>query len=531
MYLKPSKITRIPIYIVVVFITLAFIILEVILKDWFLARNESELLRVIESTAESIKRINASNDDMPLVAESTGLVATHYQITIADKTGQVLGDFFLLGSYQTVPDNIFQTPEFNTALKQGLGKNIRMTPSGIELFYLAKRIEHGEQVLIIRVAMNTQDFHTAVISLRMFLAAMVIALFVFIGVFMYAYLTFLNQSIAKERELLESRVEERTQDILLLQRLSSMLAACQHPSEIQKVVYDMLPRIIGDFPCAISLFNEKDNIMETILHWGGEWQGELEFNTEHCWALRKGSYHLSKDALSQQQCQHMHGCEESTLCIPLLGNGRTIGVFHLVVGESFSQEAIQITCTLAEHIGLTLANLILQETLRNQAMKDPLTGLYNRRYLEESLALEASRSVRQQGCFTLLMVDIDNFKQFNDKFGHDAGDYVLTFLSTLLINTLRKEDIVCRVGGEEMAIILPESNAEQGQLCAEKLRQLVASQALNYQEQSLGNVTISIGISVFPLHTNNHQELIKIADIELYKVKNNGRNGVSIKPQ
>ena len=358
---------------------------------------------------------------------------------------------------------------------------------------------------------------------------------------MYAYLTFLNQSIAKERELLESRVEERTQDILLLQRLSSMLAACQHPSEIQKVVYDMLPRIIGDFPCAISLFNEKDNIMETILHWGGEWQGELEFNTEHCWALRKGSYHLSKDTLSQQQCQHMHGCEESTLCIPLLGNGRTIGVFHLVVGESFSQEAIQITCTLAEHIGLTLANLTLQESLRNQAMKDPLTGLYNRRYLEESLALEASRSERQQGCFTLLMVDIDNFKQFNDKYGHDVGDQVRRMVAAK-IEQVSGGGKAYRYGGEEFTVVFAGKTTAQTLAALDKVRLAIADYTLQLRDatrpqndkagkqqrqgqKSKGvRVTISMGVAQFSPKTNGPEDVIKLADKALYAAKQAGRN-------
>lgn len=531
MSLDNRKLFFLPFIGIVIFVSIAFFILDITLKSWFLERNESEVMRIVDATADSIVRINAAEDDMQLIAENIGAVTKHYQITIIDKEGIIIGDSYLeqLYSLERIV-NVSEYKEYIEANKTGYGKSIRFDyRDNTELLHIIKRFEHDNEIYYIRVSMKTEDYRSAMQSLRTFLIIMGLGLLALTTIFIFIYLRFLNQSIKAGHDLLENRVKERTQDILLLQRLSSMLAACKFISEVENVVKDIVPRIIGDIPCAIAMVNSSRNLVELKIHWGGAWLSEEVYGPDECWSLRKGNYHFSKDALSSQTCPHMKDNHENTLCVPLLAHGQTIGVFHVIVGDDFSEDSKSIIFTIAEHISLALANLMLQETLRNQASCDPLTGLFNRRYMEQSLELELSRALRHKSTCALLMLDIDHFKQFNDNHGHDAGDYVLKFFAKLLLNTVRKEDIVCRVGGEEVAVILPETNVEEAIICAKKICAAVSEEHLVYQGLALGNLTVSIGGCLFPSHADNYKDLVKSADVELYKVKNNGRNGYSIK--
>lgn len=530
MTLDRRKLFLLPFIGIVIFISIAFIILDFTLKGWFFERNESEVIRVIDATADSIVRINASDDDMQLIAENIGSVAKHYQITVIDKNGIILGDSYLeiLYSLERVV-NVAEYKEYIDAVEHGIGRSIRFDyRDNVELLHIAKRFEHNGTPYYIRVSMKTEDYRQAMESLRKFLLMMAGGLLVLVTLFLLVFSRFLNQSIKTGQDLLENRVNERTQEILLLQRLSSLLAACKFISEIEDVLKDIVPRIVGDIPCAITVVNSSRNLVELKMQWGCQWPGEAVFSPEECWALRKGNYHFSKDALSSQNCIHMPSTPDNTLCIPLLAHGQTLGAFHLIVGDSFSDESRGLAFTIAEHTGLALANLSLQETLRNQAARDPLTGLYNRRHLEKSLELELNRTERHKASCALLMLDIDHFKKFNDNFGHDAGDYVLKTLAKLLQELIRKEDTVCRIGGEEIAIILPETNAQKASTCADKICEAVSEQHLSFNGISLGSLTVSIGVAIFPNNAHDYASLVKAADIELYKVKNNGRNNYSI---
>lgn len=510
---------------IAIFSILAFLILEFILRGWFLARNESDLSRIIDVTHESIVRIQAEEDDMQLIVDNISIVATNYRVNIFNKQGQVLGDSFPLKNEMVETKTAKDFDEFTQSLNTGTGKSIRFSETmNSQMYYLAKRFQYHDSALIIRVGMNTHDYEAAVKELRIFLAIMAVGAFILIGLLLYAFSQLLKKSITKEQSLLESRVQDRTKDIQLLQRFASMLAACKYINEIEGVVEDIVPRLIGNRPCSISLVNSSRNLVELKIHWGDKWPGVEVYSPDECWALRKGKYHFSEDSLSSQTCKHMGESHQETLCIPLLAHGQTIGVFHIAVDKDFTEELKNVAFTLAEHLGLALANLSLQDTLRNQATRDSLTGLFNRRHMEQTLELEFNRATRYEKNCALLMLDIDHFKQFNDNFGHDAGDYVLKCFATVLKDTVRAEDVVCRVGGEEIAIILPETDIEQATLCAEKICKTIAEQDLVYHNLTLGQVTTSIGVSGYPEHAQTPKELVKMADISLYSAKSNGRN-------
>jgi len=184
--------------------------------------------------------------------------------------------------------------------------------------------------------------------------------------------------------------------------------------------------------------------------------------------------------------------------------------------------------TLAENAALALANLNLREILRMQSVREPLTGLYNRRYMEESLERELRRSTRKKSPLGVMMLDVDHFKRLNDTFGHEAGDAVLRTLANLFRTQLRGEDVVCRYGGEEVTMILPEASLEATRQRAERLRDAAKHAVVEFRGQWLEAVTLSIGVSSFPENGPTVEALLRTADSALYRAKDEGRDRVVV---
>lgn len=168
-----------------------------------------------------------------------------------------------------------------------------------------------------------------------------------------------------------------------------------------------------------------------------------------------------------------------------------------------------------------------KERLRELAVTDGLTGLYNYRYFKEYLDQEMRRAQRHQLFVSLLMLDIDFFKHYNDNHGHVAGDEVLRTIARLIKGNIRSIDVAARYGGEEFAIVLPETNKRSAMIVAEKVRLLVEQHVFAKQErQPDGNLTVSIGLASFPSDAKNSEEMVKCADQRLYRAKAGGRNCV-----
>jgi len=181
-----------------------------------------------------------------------------------------------------------------------------------------------------------------------------------------------------------------------------------------------------------------------------------------------------------------------------------------------------------EHLlGQLAENRRLQEALREQANRDPLTGLFNRRYLDETLEREIARAVREGYPVTVMMLDIDHFKRLNDTYGHLAGDEMLRCAARQLTASARHEDIVCRFGGEEFAVVLPKMPIETARQRAELWRQQFADDTVTFGSFTL-RATISIGVAAFPGHGRSRDELMDAADRALYRAKDNGRNRVEL---
>jgi diguanylate cyclase (GGDEF)-like protein len=221
------------------------------------------------------------------------------------------------------------------------------------------------------------------------------------------------------------------------------------------------------------------------------------------------------------------------LCIPILAQGETLGILHLQATKDaphLESSDLSLKTTFAGQVGLSVANIKLREALRAQSVRDALTGLYNRRYLEEVLEREVRRAARSAQSLGILMIDLDHFKNFNDTYGHDAGDAVLRETGQFLANGIRAEDFVCRFGGEEFVVILPTADATSSQARAERLRSKMRELTVMHQGRSLGMITISVGVASFPQHGLSPKELMAAADAALYEAKRTGRDRVAVAP-
>jgi diguanylate cyclase (GGDEF)-like protein len=188
----------------------------------------------------------------------------------------------------------------------------------------------------------------------------------------------------------------------------------------------------------------------------------------------------------------------------------------------------RLAAVLAEQVALALGNLRLRESLRNQSICDPLTGLFNRRYMEESLEREFSRAARSKSAVAIVMMDLDHFKRFNDTFGHQAGDALLRAFGDLLKRSTRGQDIACRYGGEEFAIVLSDANLPGTLRRAELLREQVKQLSVEYAGQLLGTVNISMGVALYPDHGTTIGEVLRASDQALYCAKREGRDRISV---
>jgi diguanylate cyclase (GGDEF)-like protein len=278
--------------------------------------------------------------------------------------------------------------------------------------------------------------------------------------------------------------------------------------------------------------------LEHVATWGEASPSEGTFPFRDCWALRRAQPHWVRDAHAEPFCGHVTPASKSVLpyvCVPLIAQGKMLGLLHVqrLKMESRSSESagsvesgLSLAATVGEEIGLALANLNLRETLQEQSIRDPLTGLHNRRYLEDSLIRELARAKRKTQPLSIILLDIDHFKRVNDTFGHGAGDMVLRRLGLVLQAYVRESDIACRVGGEEFSVLLPEGPLQIATQRAEDIRKAVNELTLEHEEKDLGTVTVSAGVATFPDHGTTADALIRAADQVLYDAKHKGRNRV-----
>lgn len=340
---------------------------------------------------------------------------------------------------------------------------------------------------------------------------------------------------------LMKELELRTRQTSLLNEMGYLLAGSGTVKEACAVFADVAQKLFPDASSgALYMFKSSRNLIEAAVRWGTKYVSAPTFPPDACLSLRRGQPYWSEHPGDAIACQHLtKSSTTKCLCVPMVAQGNTLGVLQLefeIAGESgddpgsesHRESRRQLAVSAASQIALSLASLQLRETLREQSIRDPLTRLFNRRFLEESLERELELAARKKHALSVLFLDLDHFKIFNDTYGHGAGDMVLQSLADLLLSFFRATDICCRYGGEEFAIILPESSLQNAVIRADALRSEVKNLRLRYKKEFLGRLTLSVGVAAFPEHGSTSAELLKIADQCLYESKARGRDVVTI---
>ena len=321
-------------------------------------------------------------------------------------------------------------------------------------------------------------------------------------------------------------LRERGDVIELLGGMAHRMQAARTDDELAQIIRVFVPRVLPDIPGALYAHNNSRNCLVPVASWGGIDVGDDGFSPDRCWALRRGQSHCVTAPGRDIVCGHV-GEGEIYHCEPLLAGGEVIGVLHLR-GRIGSENLFHMN-VLTENIASALVNHRLQRSLREQTIRDPLTGLFNRRYMEETLKLEIARASRGGTPLSLVMCDVDHFKRFNDEFGHDAGDVVLQSIAAEMSGRFRDGDVVCRFGGEEFTIIAPGTSAEALAGRVEAVRQAIADLTLRQGSRALGSTSMSFGIATWTqAMTRDGSSLVHAADVALYQSKREGRNRATI---
>lgn len=329
--------------------------------------------------------------------------------------------------------------------------------------------------------------------------------------------------------VLARQLAETGREVSLINQLSSGLQSCGARDDIAEVLEHYLSRLFAGSSGGLYLMRPSRNLLEQAASWGDSGSESASMEPQECWALRMGGVHVRHPGSQALACRHYSEDGTVHLCIPLSAQSDIIGVLHLAdIPEAALEDTRELAERLAPHLSAAVGGIILREALRQQNVRDPLTGLYNRRYLEETMAREVVRATRSGQPFSFLMIDIDHFKRFNDEHGHQAGDVMLKAFADYLARHVRGDDIVCRYGGEEFLLVLPGANTAQAAQRAEAVRSQLASLHVTHRGESLPRVAASIGVSSFPTHGQDWESALNLADAALYHAKHNGRDQVAM---
>ncbi len=326
-------------------------------------------------------------------------------------------------------------------------------------------------------------------------------------------------------------VEQTYRDATLLSELSSYLQACQSLQEAYTAINEYGPRLFPESAGAFYLMDEtRANLIECA-SWGDAGFPGHGFPAPACHALRQAQVYRLDHPQASSCCAHVYGHSDPRFpyaCLPLTAHGEIFGLLFVEHRGAPDQEKLelrhQLASALAEQTGLGVANIRLRETLRQQSIRDPLTGLYNRRFMDETIRHELAWAQRKNSHLAIAILDVDHFKLFNDRFGHDAGDCVLQHVARVLEEHVRQSDVICRFGGEEFVVLLPDISLALAEERVGNLLDAVRNLELQHGTRPLGHITVSLGLALYPTHGDTPEALIEAADAALYQAKAAGRD-------
>jgi len=337
----------------------------------------------------------------------------------------------------------------------------------------------------------------------------------------------INKKLAASVKTLQDQANES--QLLTVSR--NELQMCVDMEQVYRSASSSFSKLLPGTYGSLCIINNSRHVVEVVSGWGQESSRIPEmFPRDSCCGLRSGRSHWRRTGASEIDCTHfVESAPSRYLCIPMVAQGDTIGILYIecptpeLVPEV--ENCLEGVRQLIQLTGMTVAALQLRTKLENQSIRDSLTGLFNRHFMQIALERELARAMRQQSNLAVFMLDVDHFKRFNDQFGHAVGDIALKAVARGFLSSIRTEDIACRYGGEEFVIILPDVTAETAYQRAEEIRQKISLLDVLKQAGD-AEITISIGVSIFPLNGRTVESLLKTSDEALYRAKHQGRNRV-----
>lgn len=325
-----------------------------------------------------------------------------------------------------------------------------------------------------------------------------------------------------------NKLIERNHQQAIFTALGCFLQTVGTVDEAAKRLPRYLQALFAPHASAVYLMSPSTSHLERIAHWG-----EAEMEAPNCLGRQPGSLPVVEGGPAGQDAQatSTKHCA-AYFCVPLIAQDAHLGALQVGVDQEPASTApkslIKLATHVADQLAWALANLRLREKLRDQSVRDSLTGLHNRRFLEESLVKEFARAAREKFSLAIFMLDVDHFKRFNDTYGHEAGDLVLRELGRTLKASIRGGELVCRFGGEEFTIILTHIDSASAQAWAQRLLERVRALVVKSGETTLPKVTISMGLAMYPLHGTDPDTLLQAADLALYDAKHAGRDRLAV---
>lgn len=319
-------------------------------------------------------------------------------------------------------------------------------------------------------------------------------------------------------------------EVKLLGELNEWLQSSRSMGELFDMVAQFMAHMLPESEGTVYVYSNSRDVLDGSGSWNG---GKLKnhIRPDECWGLRRGRTYTFGDSEVDFVCAHAEPHDDTPyFCFPILAHGETVGLMHLKALQNADMEAFHASRKLAqmcaEQVSLAIANVRMRDQLHDQSVRDPLTGLYNRRHMTDTLRKFIETAKRGTGTPSVISIDVDHFKKFNDNHGHDAGDMVLRAVGSVLQQACDGDDIACRPGGEEFMILLPDLDAEALSKRAETLRENIELISVSYGGKALPRITASIGLAQYPAHGTMPQDLMRAADNALYEAKAKGRNTV-----
>jgi diguanylate cyclase (GGDEF)-like protein len=336
-----------------------------------------------------------------------------------------------------------------------------------------------------------------------------------------------------------SELEVRNKETMLLKEMGDLLHSCHEVEEAYQVFDQLIQQLFPDTSGVLYTFLNSENSLEAVTIWGDPEDGNQPIHKDDCWGLRRGQVHRVDDPRRGMLCPHVHlSGASSSLCVPLVAQSETIGMFHIHFWEVNRPEGVDqkswmdslesLAVTMADQVGMALANLKMHRLLNEQVNHDTLTGLFNRKYIEETLQREIHRVIRQNGQLGIMLLDLDHLTDINALFGQATGNEVLVTFADLLKNLKKPCEIPCRYGGDIFALLLPDSTIEETRQRAEEVRLATKNLAIDIMGKSVGPVTLSVGAAAFPDHGREGETILQSAESALTLAKAEGHDRVKV---